>query len=581
MITLKRLYLYGVLGISLVPLLLGLASLLQLILEPLAELAGGPALAGSRLARDELSRGLALVVVAAPIATLHAWLLRRSMLASPMAEVEERASDARSTYFFVVLAVTVAVAGWNLFEAFDGLVRRVLLGHQAWDLPASLAGLVIAGSAWLVHIRVRAEDLRAVPARTADDWLTRLYLYGALFIILVLGLVAAGNVLTIVARELLGLTPAWQSSDWWKRDLAGPLAGAGVAALGWAITWLLAARLLRAPSPMGDAHRRSRARSGYFLSVVLLCATIVLLTGALGLRHLFAALLGVWASSEGSRLLEDAGGPLIMAVPFLVAWWWHIRRGAAEARAFSGPEHGRAMVRAARYAVAFVGLAGLAVGLAWGIRALLDLLSVEMARGVVSAALLRHDAAPAVALALLGLCLWAPAWRLAQRERAAATVEVAGTAARRTYLILVSGLALVAAMVALAFLVYQLVRFLLEAGRLDDTAWAIATLSVASVLLLYHLLKLRSDTQLLAAAPIPGPPAEPSAIVAAVAAEGGDAGPAFAGAVERASEIVELSGPAGADLQAVNDAIRSRLPEGFSLRVVTPSGDRSPAARPG
>ena len=79
MLTVKRLYLYGVLGVALVPLLVGLTDLIRLVVEGLADAAGVRALGGAALAREELSWALALVVVAVPILSLHAWLLQRSM----------------------------------------------------------------------------------------------------------------------------------------------------------------------------------------------------------------------------------------------------------------------------------------------------------------------------------------------------------------------------------------------------------------------------------------------------------------------------------------------------------------------
>lgn len=559
MITAKRLYLYGVLGVALLPLLLGLGVLVQLVLEPLVEFAGVHTLAGSHLARSELSWALAVVVVSAPIWALHAWLLRRSMQESPSAEAEERASAARSTFFFVVLSATVAAAGMNLFQAALDLADVLLIGREPWDLSASLAGIAVAGCAWLAHLWARAGDLRVVAYRTAHDWLTRLYLYGALFISLAIGLVAAGSVLTTVTREALGLAPTWESADWWKASLAGPLAGVIVAMTGWVTHWLLAGGLVRAAPPMGEAHRRSRARTGYFLAAVTLCATAVLVAGTLGLRHLLAAIVGAWTSPEGSQLLADVGGPLVMVLPFLVAWWWHSRRAALEAFDVGGPAHGRAVVRAGRYSVAFVGLAGAAIGVAWGTHALLDLIDLASPRQFVIDALIRDDVAPALALALVGLCLWVPSWLLARRERIVAPLEVATATSRRTYLLLVSGLALVAAMISLAYLVYQAVRALLEAGALEDTAWAIATFVVASVVLLYHLVTLRADMRLIAASARPTttesePVRLPDAAVQAAA------GVAF--------ETLELQGPAGADFEALNASIRSRLPEGYCLRVV-------------
>jgi hypothetical protein len=191
---------------------------------------------------------------------------------------------------------------------------------------------------------------------------------------------------------------------------------------------------------------------------------------------------------------------------------------------------------------------------------MLDLVAVASPRQFVVHALIRDDGAPAVALALLGLCLWVPSWLLARRERIEVSVEVASATSRRAYLLLVSGLALVAAMISLAYLVYQGVRALLEAGALGDTAWAIATFAVASVVLLYHSVMLRADMHLVAASAPVSAEAESSRPT--------DAGPGAEAVMGIAVETLELCAPVGADFEAVNASIRSRLPEGFSLRVV-------------
>lgn len=551
MLTVKRLYLYGVLGVALVLWLVGLTDLIRLVVEGLADAAGVRALGGAALAREELSWALALVVVAVPIWSLHAWLLQRSMRGSEAAASDERASSARATFFFLVLVVTLSVAGWYLVELCSAVIRLISSGAEPWGVAGSMAGAAVVGSAWLLHLLWRGRDLSAEPLRTAGDWLTRLYVYGVLFVVAFLALIATANVLTTLSRQILDVRPLLESAAWWREAIVTPVALMVVAATGWLFHWRLSARLMQAAPPMGEAHRDSRTRTGYLLGVVLLCAVAVLLLGTMSLRHIFAELIGVWRSSEGSRLIEDVGGPIVMLAPFLVAWWWHRRRATREAFDLGGPARALAVTRSGRYVVAVVGLAGLAIGSAWVLQTILDLaggVDSEFARS----ALLRDGGTPALAAALVGLATWTPAWLLSVRDRAQDPIGVAIATSRRAYLLLVSGLAVVAVMGSLAYLVYQVMRMLLDAGSLGDTSWAISILAVASVVLTYHLIALRTDIRLASTAEVqePGVPAVPGIQVTG------------------ATEVLELSGPAGTDFETVNATIRARLPEGLSLRVV-------------
>jgi hypothetical protein len=558
MVTVKRLYFYSVLGVALVPLLVGLADLLRLIIEAVVGAAGVRALSGAALPREELSWALALVVVAAPIWALHAWLLRGSSHEQEQDVIEARASSARATYVFIVLVVSAAVTCWHLIDLSSAVLATLLARGEPWSVAAPLAGSLVVGTAWLGHVLWRAADFRAAPQRTAGDWLTRMYLYGVLFVAAVLALVEAADVLRTVAQQLVAAQPIWGTSFWWRDALIHPLAVALVASLGWLLHWGLSGRLLLAAPPMGEAHRASRTRTGYLLGVVLLSAAAVLLLGTTSLRHVFVAVLGLWRTSTGSTLVEDIGGPIFMVLPFLVAWWWHVRRASAEALAFGGSDRQRSVVRSGRYVVALVGLAGLAIGLAWELQAILDLIKHGMSGGVVAASVLREDGAPALGALLVGLCMWAPAWLLIERDRMRDPLEFAMATSRRAYLLLVSGLAVVAVMASLAYLVYQFTRLVLGAGHVEDAAWGISILVVAAVVLASHLLTLRSDLRV-------------SATVEATAAMTGVA----AGTPGRVVETVLISAPAGSDFKVLNAAIRSELPEGYVMRIVPGAESRA------
>jgi hypothetical protein len=299
---------------------------------------------------------------------------------------------------------------------------------------------------------------------------------------------------------------------------------------------------------MGEAHRASRTRAGYFGAVVAVSAAAVLVLVAMGLRSLFTAATGTAAPLTDTRLIEEVAGPLLLAVPYLVAWWWHLRRLTAEALAFGGPVHAQAARRAGRLVVSFVGLAGFSVGVAWELQSLLDAIASAGQDTLFSSAEAGEVTASALATALVGLALWAPAWILSQRERAREVVVVATSAARRAYLFLVSGVAVVALMGALAFVIYQATRMVLGTELIDDASWALAVLIVAAVALAYHLYCLRADLLVARTVAPPEPHAE-------------DAG--------RAVETIEISAPEGADFKVLNAAIRTELPEGYELRVVS------------
>ena len=79
MLTAKRLYLYGVLLVSLVLLLWGLVDLVRFALDELARAAGtAPAYAGT-FEREALSLALALTLVAGVIFFIHLMLVRRTL----------------------------------------------------------------------------------------------------------------------------------------------------------------------------------------------------------------------------------------------------------------------------------------------------------------------------------------------------------------------------------------------------------------------------------------------------------------------------------------------------------------------
>jgi hypothetical protein len=547
----KRLYVYGVMGVALVALLWGLASVLRIIGRNVAATAGSREAVGAEGALDELSLALALILVALPVWLIHAWLAQRPLSGSPAQARDERASPARATYFFLVLTVAGGAALLQLYASLQELWRAALTDQRTWGLAGAVAWVIVTGLAWLGHLWWRRADLRAAPARLADDWLTRAYLYSGLFILALLLAFWIGNAVAVVAGELIEPGPRW---DPWQESFVGPAAGVIGAAVGWSAQWLIGRWLVRTDPPLGTAHRASRTRTGYFLAVVFVAAVAVLVTLVTSLQQVFARIMGVWQSFEGTPWLEDVLGPLVLGAPFAVAWWWHWRQGTREALAWGGQERHAAVRRTGLYVLAFVGLGGLSIGVAWALVSVLSYL--DAAEAFRRDDVLSENGAPALAAFIVGLALWLPTWSRARADLATAPAEVAASLPRRAYLLLVSGLAVVVLMLSLALLVYRLMQTLLDTGDTSSETWPLAGALVAAVVLAYHLWRLRLDGQLVAAA-------QPAAADRDDRLE------------SRAVETVEISAPPGHDLEALNEAIRGGLPDGVELRVVREARDQA------
>ena len=547
MVNAKRLYVYGVLGAALVLVLWGLTSILQWAGRSIAAAIGSRDVVGADVALDQLSLAIALVVVAAPIWAVHFWLAQQPLKGAPEVAADERASPARATYFYLVLTIAGGIALLQLYESVQEILRVALTPEQAWGLAGSIAGAAVLGAAWLGHVWWRRADLLAAPARTANDWLTRAYVYSGLFILAVLLAFWVGSAAAVLIGELVDARAMRDPWETWQMSFVGPAAGVVGATVGWSAQWFIGRWLIRADPPLGAAHRASRTRTGYFLAVVLVCAAAVLALFASSLRHVVAEGFGAWRPTDGSRWIEDLALPLIMVVPFAVAWWWHWWQGMREALAFGGRQRHENVRRSGLYGLAFVGLAGLAVGAAWVIEAVLAY--ADASRDMARTEVLWDEVAPALATLVVSIILWAPAWRLVRRDFAATPALVAGTMPRRAYLLLVSGLAVVALMGSVAFIAYHVMRLLLGVEVETSSAWPIAAAIVAGVVLAYHLWRLRLDAKLVAAQPEPLPLVDGSEPAA------------------RVRETVELSAPAGTDLADLNETIREHLPEGVEIRV--------------
>lgn len=556
MVTLRRVYLYTVLAISLVLVTIGTTELLRLVIDGIGGLLGAAPITGAGPSRDDLSRTIALLVVATPLWAIHAWLVGRTSRGSGEAASDERASATRAIYFLLVLVVSLVA--WSTALSLELLLLIGPTDEIGPNQGGLISTFIVLGLGWVAHMVRRQRDLGGEPERMAGDVVTRVYLYGVLYVAALVVLVSTSTVLTSIGRWMLGVDAVVSANDLLRVELSAPLSMAIVAVLLWIVHWRLAGRLLHADDPMGASHRTSRTRTGYLLAVVTSSAVAILLLVTSSLSELLVALVAPGERIGGTtRLVEDVGGGLVAAVPFLLAWWWHQRRAAREAATGVGARWREAVVRAGRLLVAAVGLGGLAIGVAVGIDAFLELVAIRIDRGVIAASVLRDQGAGSAALATVSLAIWAPAWWLLGRERAQAPLTIARATARRAYLVLVSGTAVIVAMLAGAWLVFQATLFLLGSDVLGDASTPVSVTLVALVVIAYHLLALRADVRLVRDA---------------------EAEEAEGVRTERptTSQQVRIDGPVDVDWEAVIATLRDRLPSGFELHVVPGPDSRGP-----
>jgi hypothetical protein len=555
--TVRRLYLYGVSSIGLALLLVGAAELLGLAFD---QLDPDPAIlaADAESAGERLSRSLALALVGLPLWLAHTWFILRLVAGATPAAATERASTIRAVTMTAVLLATGVAALWAATEVLESSLMDAIVGSRVrddQDASDALAVLLVAGAAWAVHARWRAADLRTVPDRLAGDWSTRLLLYGPLFILALLALRGAADGIAALLQALAGRAEA-RTETGWRWQLAEAIGVTVVTSAAWLGHWQAARGLLRAPDPMGAAHRASRTRTACLVGVAVASATVGVLAVRGGLEEALAWVLAAPGSRDAFARLQDVVGPVIAVTPFLLACWWHARRSSGEALAFGGPGRQASVDRAGLAAVALVGLALLAGGLVGLLEAMLEGDLGRALGGATGAWTAKQAVASQLASAITGLVVWAVPWWRLQRRRASDPVGEALATGRRAYLLLVCGTSLLAAGGALAWIAYQLLRQVLEVEvEASSVTFATAVLVVGAGVLVCHAILLAADLRLTSAAALPA--RQPSALE-----------PAGTLARDAATEQLEISGPPDADFEALNAGLAAHLPRGYRMRVI-------------
>ena len=544
----KRLYVYAVSWISLLVLSIGLYNLLAVALGEIADALGATVIGGVSSGREQLSLAIALVVVGAPVFAIHWWLVGRGWSGTDPAAADDRHSAIRAFHMGLVATVALGIVAFAAIHLVDRGFRLVL-GSIDGDgrLTDDVAMILVAAPVWWFHMTRRNADLRHDLLRGGAAWLTRLHRYGWAFTGLMILLVGASQIIGTLSSALIGRPEFGQGQDWWRGSLAWSLAAV---VTGIAIWWLHideARRAVRDADLIGEDDRSTALRTTYFGAALLVALGSAGLTVASSITELGRQLLGVADGSGMTAFLESVVGPILVALPFVLAGWLHWRALREEATE-RGTRPLAAAGRLGLHLTAIVGIVFLAVGFA----RLGGLLLEQVLGGVGSEvgggvdAFFRAELVWCVAQIVVGALLWLPSWSAILRRRAAepALERVATTA--RAYLFLIVAGGLIAGVPSAVFALFKLIDALLAGGGTalgSDLPLPTAVVVVAAVVAAYHGRLVVSDLRL-------GPAAR------ATSAE------TVASPVTLA---LVLRGQRGEDLEVVAADLREHLPPGVVL----------------
>lgn len=554
--TVRRLYVFLMSGVGLAVASFGLVQLLTLVLDQIAA-SGGSVISGDRAdVRDRLSLALSMIAVGTPVWLIHWWFAERAARQGMAGAVAERSAALRAFYLALVEFITLVVALFAASSAIETLFRQVAGSPQEYGRTFSdSAALAVVGvMGWGYHAWIRAGDELMGELRGPAAWLPRLARYALAFIAGLMLCLGAAELIELFLRALVGRGDIISGQTWWIAPVASGVGKVAVGVVGWCGLWVFSSRLLVAIDWRAASERRSAVREVYLGLGVAVGAAATLVAASGGLAALLRWAIGVDPSPDPARLVQDVVAPSISSIPFTLAWWFSRSRLLGEATGIGDGTIVAAARRRANFLPALVGIAFGGAGAAWVLGLLLDVVLGGVRTIVAGRDAWGSELSMYAAFAIVGIPLWLWQWAAALRRRSAAP-DVEGTSTeRRAYLYLVIAGALISSISAAALIVYRVFGIVLgatvPASPVSDLSTPIGIAVVASGIVAYHALALRTDVRLRATLVVA--PAEVAS--------------ASEGAVGASEVTVVVSGPPGADPDSVVAIVRDRLPAGYGIR---------------
>ena len=476
--SIRRLYFYLVVFISIEVVVWGLISLLRSIVN---ETVSGGA--------DALAQALALILVGMPIFLIH-WLWAQRASAR---DEEEKTASLRAIFLYAILLATLIPVVQNLLSFIDrsfvqlaGLgVSRAFGGFGQQTLADNLIAILMNGVVAAYFWNILRQEWATLPDKENFADIRRLYryiwmLYGLLMT--VFGTQQILRFLFYLPGDVLG-------------ELGREVAVNGLALLFvgtplWVYSWRVIQDSLADPVEMNSTLRLG------ILYLLALGGVITVITAAWKIVNtILLQLLG--QDMTLGDLTGRIGGPVSIGVPLGVVWayygyWLNRHIGAVGDRV-----HQAGMKRLYNYILALIGLVVTFVGAATLVNFIIDMVTGS---DVLISNTNRGSLASSIASLIVGLPLWLIMWRPVQTE-ALAQGEMGDHARRsvirKTYLYLVLFASVLGGMATAVGLVYQLLRTALgdDAGSnfVNEILNLIQLLFLFGVVLIYHLNVLRED----------------------------------------------------------------------------------------
>jgi hypothetical protein len=324
-----------------------------------------------------------------------------------------------------------------------------------------------------------------------------------------------------------------------------------------------AERLLDDPGWRGASERPARARVAFFGAVLGIAAVYVLIELMSAGRAILVEVLGIaeaTAAASGQRpptLARAIVVPLLGLMPWLLAGVAARRQALAEAGRSGLPGRPMSVARLEEYLVSLIGLAFGAVALGWLFGLAIDAL-LGGNRVAVSGSDWKLETASFMPAAVLGLALWAWRWSWVVVQSSADPVSEAGSSIRRTALLAVLAVSIIASVASLGLILYRLFGSLLGIEFGENIVSALSTpvgaLVVAAAVATYHGLLVRRDSEL-RAQQAGAAAATPELLAAVPAVE----------PVAIVQRTLVLRAASAAELDAAVQMIRAGLPLGTRL----------------
>ncbi|MEZ4572373.1 MAG: DUF5671 domain-containing protein, partial [Thermomicrobiales bacterium] len=486
--TIRRLYVYIMLAVSLAMAAFGVVSLLELGINEIWTVLSGEDLMdiGPNDVRQRLSFALPFVAIAVPIWFLHWRIANRS---GPSADERQSwvpgnvlRSGRRSAAHGLADGVHVIIR--RIVEAIIGIDGDVVTS----DLPSTLAMSAVAGAIWAAHARFQRRDADAVALSGPSSWIPRLYAYAAAALgatILLMGLVWG---LETITRWLLDVPAERAGEVWWHVPTVDALSSAVVGAAIWGLHWRFISRLV-----VRDAAERAARIRLVYLSVLLMAgvlASIWFFAG--GFEEIGRQVLDVRSAPGMSESIRLSFVSMMMGLPFVGLWLLH---------RFYVRDDGQFAVRAVRLENYAAGLVAVLVA-AGSAAALTGQLFDDLLGGERSSGFRVDDFRAEVAwygsLLLVAAAVWIYEWQQVQRRVSVFQEDEQQSVVRRTYLYIVLASGLVALIVSAAFILYRLMERLLgvsveQAEFISQLSYPLGFVAIGAVVVSYNGVLLLRD----------------------------------------------------------------------------------------